>query len=318
MVVNPRSLTFGVEVEFTRVTRRIAANLVAEFFDTIPKYRGGTYDVYEIRDNCDRVWKIVRDSSITPEMLVGRKVDIGTDEYKCELVSPILNYSDIELLQCLIRDLRERGQAKVNESTGLHIHVGSDKFTANSLRILCNIIYSKQNLLGAALRVNHIRKRYCSDLTEDFIRKLNKVKPKTLEEFADIWYGDASTSRNARNNRYHHSRYQVLNLHNLLRGKYNAVEFRIFNGTLHAGKIKAFIQLVLLIVAQSLNQKKASYKVTVTNNPKYTFRVWLLKMGGIGDEFKTMRYHLLKHIEGNSAYKNKVTNEMVEDYSHIF
>ena len=31
------------------------------------------------------------------------------------------------------------------------------------------------------------------------------------------------------------------------------------------------------------------------------FRCWLLRLGMIGDEFKTARYHLLKNLTGNAA-----------------
>ena len=40
---------------------------------------------------------------------------------------------------------------------------------------------------------------------------------------------------------------------------------------LHAGKIKAYIQLCLAISAQALNTKAASPTRPVTDNPKYTF-----------------------------------------------
>jgi hypothetical protein len=82
------------------------------------------------------------------------------------------------------------------------------------------------------------------------------------------------------------------------------VEFRLFNGTVHAGKIKAYIQLCLAIGAQALNQSCASRRKTVTENEKYTFRTWLLRLGLIGDEFKTARGHLLEHLDGCIAWKD--------------
>lgn len=42
----------------------------------------------------------------------------------------------------------------------------------------------------------------------------------------------------------------------------------------------------------------------MSDNEKYTFRVWLLRLGMIGDEFKTARKHLLDHLEGNIAWKD--------------
>ena len=43
---------------------------------------------------------------------------------------------------------------------------------------------------------------------------------------------------------------------------------------------------------------------TQSENEKYTFRTWLLRLGLIGDEFKTARQHLLKNLEGNIAWKD--------------
>jgi len=82
------------------------------------------------------------------------------------------------------------------------------------------------------------------------------------------------------------------------------IEFRLFNSTTHAGKIKAYIQLCLAISAQALNQRCASRQKTRSTNEKYTFRTWLLRLGLIGDEFKTARLHLLEHLEGCIAWKD--------------
>ena len=64
------------------------------------------------------------------------------------------------------------------------------------------------------------------------------------------------------------------------------------------------IQLCLAITAQALNQRCASRIKTQTTNEAYTFRTWLLRMGMIGDEFKTARKHLLEHLEGGIAWRD--------------
>ena len=60
----------------------------------------------------------------------------------------------------------------------------------------------------------------------------------------------------------------------------------------------------MAITAQAYNQKSASPIKTVSENEKYTFRVWLLRLNLIGDEFKTARKHLLDNLEGNIAWKS--------------
>lgn len=82
------------------------------------------------------------------------------------------------------------------------------------------------------------------------------------------------------------------------------IEFRMFNSTLHAGEVKSYIQLCLAISHQALVQQRAMRTKTQTDNEKYTFRIWLLRLGLIGDEFKTARQHLLKNLEGNIAWRD--------------
>ena len=54
----------------------------------------------------------------------------------------------------------------------------------------------------------------------------------------------------------------------------------------------------------TLEQKRAKPTRTHNSNEKYTFRTWLLRLEMIGDEFKTARQHLLKHLEGNIAWRD--------------
>ena len=46
----------------------------------------------------------------------------------------------------------------------------------------------------------------------------------------------------------------------------------------------------------------ASSKKTETDNDKYTFRVWLMRLGMIGNEYKLVRKILLQNLDGNGAY----------------
>jgi hypothetical protein len=84
------------------------------------------------------------------------------------------------------------------------------------------------------------------------------------------------------------------------------VEFRWFEATLHAGRVKAAIQFVLAIAAKALNSRGASSRKREFDpaSAKYDFRVFLLHLGLIGDEFKTARQHLLSVMPGDAAWKN--------------
>ena len=294
-----KNANFGIEIEMTGITREKAAKAIADYFHTESRYVGGTYYAYEVTDYQDRVWKIMRDSSVQPQKKQGGRTVTAEDAYRVEFVTPILGYYDIEELQEIVRALRTAGAFTNAANQGMHVHVSMDGMTAQALRNLVNILASKEDLLYDAIQVNSGRIGYCKKTNQRFLKQLNERKPKTLEELADVWYnGDAEY---ARTRKYHDSRYVLANLHAFfLRG---ALEFRMYNATLHAGEVKAAIQFCIALVHQAVTTKKAIYRRTTTDNPKYTFRCWMLRLGLIGDEFKTCRHHFLKNLEGNAAWK---------------
>ena len=292
-----KTQTIGVEIEMTGLTRNAVAKVLAKHFGTTATYLGGSYQAYEVDDNEGRTWKVMRDSSIKAEKKNGEGVTSADNLYQVEMVTPILKYNDIENLQEIVRNLRKAG-AFVNKSCGLHVHVGGEKFTAATLRNLVNGVASKENLIYQALKVHENRKGYCGKTNQRFLKELNEKKPESLEEFKSIWYnGETHRARQ----HYDVSRYTILNLHSFFNK--GTVEFRVFNATLHAGEVKAAIQFCLALTAQALTTKKAIYRPTETDNPKYTFRCWLLRLNLNGDEFKTCRLHLLKNLEGDAAWR---------------
>ena len=210
-----------------------------------------------------------------------------------------MTYKDIEPLQELIRALRDAG-AITNSTCGIYIHIDAAPHTPNTLKNLVNLIASKEDLLYKALDIDYDRIRYCKKLNEELIQTINKKKPKSIDELADIWYQGYGAQD--RNRHYHQSRYHGLNLHSTFTK--GTIEFRLFNSTTHAGKIKAYIQFCLALSHQALTQKKASARRTYTDNEKYTFRCWMLRLGLNGDEFKTCRFHFLGNLSGNSAWRN--------------
>jgi hypothetical protein len=284
MATTIQSQTFGFEFEFFGITRSEAVQAIATQLGGRVEYTGNHYYT---TDPQGRKWKVVRDGSIN-----------ATTGDPCELVTPILRYNDIETLQDIIRKLREKG-AKVNQSCGIHIHVGADQHDAKSLKNLMNIFYSKQEMIYRSLEVlNYRETNYARKFSEGKIENLKKEKPKTLTELGEFWYGGSIAANQVK---YNSTRYHGLNLHNVWYGQ--TVEFRLFNSTTHAGKAKAYIQFCLAMSALAINSRSASNKPTISDNEKYTFRTWLLRLGLIGEEFKTCRHHLLLNLEGNSAWR---------------
>lgn len=295
-----RSQRFGIEMEMTGISRKKAAEVITAYFDTHEVYDGGSYDAYHVTDGQGRRWKVVSDASIHPAARDGRS---ASTLYKVEVVSPICHYEDIETIQELVRKLRHAG-ACVNRSCGIHIHVDAAPHSVKTLRNLVNIMVSKEDLLYKALAVDVAREdHYCQKTDLRFLEELNRKKPKSIEIFEEMWYHGDSRSYD----HYDETRYHALNLHSVF--SKGTIEFRLFNGTMHAGKVKTYIQLSLAISHQALVQKGASHSRTKSTNEKYTFRTWLLRLGMIGEEFQTARKFLLENLEGNIAWKDSVQAE---------
>ena len=289
-----REQNFGIEIEMTGITRNAAAKVIAKHFGTEAVHVGGTYDSYTVRDSEDRRWKVVSDSSIRCQARGQRS---ASRLHAVEFVSPVCRYGDIQTVQELVRELRRAG-AMVNDSCGIHVHVDASRHDPKSLRNVANIMASKEDLLYKTLKVNIDRAYYCQKADLRFLDDVNLKRPKSMSEFETIWYNGES----GRNTHYHSSRYHALNLHSVF--SKGTIEFRMFNSTLHAGEVKAYIQLCLAISHQALVQKSASRSRTQSSNEKYTFRTWLLRLGMIGDEFKSARQHLLKNLDGNIAWRD--------------
>lgn len=201
--------TIGVEVEMNNITRNKAAKIAANFFGT-GRYentadRNGYY-TWSAYDEQGREWKFQKDVSIA-----------GPDSEKCEMVTPILTYADIETLQELIRRLRKSGaKSDSTRGCGVHIHIGANGHTAQTLRNLANIMASHESLLSEALNLDGDRiRRYCRTVDIRFLEQVNRRKPKTMSELADVWY-KSHDENYGRNHHYNGSRYHMLNLHQVL------------------------------------------------------------------------------------------------------
>lgn len=296
--------TIGVEIEMANITRQAAIEVIAKYFGTqeTVKHVGGTYDTWSCRDNKGRTWSMNSDSSIHSRVY----------EESAELGTPILHYDDIEDLQEIARQLRHKGAvSNPAHGCGVHIHIGADGHTPQSLRNLANIMASHEKLLITALNLDMGRiDSYCRTVDERFLNAVNSKKPATMAEFADVWYQSQNADR-GRDRHYNQSRYHMLNYHaTFTKG---TVEFRLFQfdnptaerkGGIHAGQLKSYIQLCLALSQMAKTLRSASPKPQQEENQKYAMRTWLLRLGFIGDEFKTAREILTKRLSGDTAFRN--------------
>ena len=175
-VAEMKKQTIGVEVEMNSITREKAARLAATFFGT-GRYentacRNG-YCTWSAWDESGREWKFQKDVSIA-----------GPDSEKCEMVTPILTYVDMETLQELVRRLRKAGaKSDATRGCGVHIHIGAKGHTPQTLRNLANIMASHEGLILEALKVHESRiNRFCRTIEPRFVEA---VKVNTLQAEVD-------------------------------------------------------------------------------------------------------------------------------------
>jgi len=291
--------TFGVEIETAGLGRKEAAQLIARYYGTenTVSYAGNGYDTWICQDNKGRTWQAMKDSSVR-----------AINGKMAEVVTPILTYEDMEDLQEISRKLRRAGAvSNPDYGCGVHIHIGANGQTAKSLRNLANIMASHEELIAKALDLSHRRmSQYCQTVDRGFLQRVNRKKPESMSDLAEIWYGDRSQSHG----HYHNSRYHMLNLHaTFTKG---TIEYRLFQfdnphdgkkGGIHAGQLKSYIQLCLALSQMAKMVRSASHKPQQNENPRFALRTWLLRLGFIGEEFATARKIFLDRLEGDTAFR---------------
>ena len=288
-----RELRFGVEIETVGRTRQTVAEAIRTVVGGAVRHAGypSSFDPWEVADSRGRIWTVVHDASLTAV----------PSHLRAEVVTPILTYADLVELQNVVRAVRKLAGSRCDGSCGLHCHVDASAFDGRALANLAKIFYKQEELIIRALGVTPERlQRYCRPTRDDFIRAIDRRKPRTREQVNRLWYGYHNTAPA----RYDPSRYGLLNLHStFFRG---SIEYRGYAGTLHAGRVKTAVQFSLAITAKALNARAASCRKRKANgqSDRYDLRVFLLGLGLIGDEFKTCRKHLLANLAGSAAWKN--------------
>ena len=295
------------EIEMGKISKQKACGIVCKYFndkngcENAPFYYGGNHDAWACYDGQldprgnRRLWLFMDDGSSSGPL--GR--------ITCEMATPILLWDDIPDLQEVVRLLRKAGaKSGAGYNAGVHVHVGA-KFdrdgglTARSTRNLVNLIASHERLICDAVSVTPQRQRDWAKFVEpSFLRKINTTIPKTKAELEYDWYGYTGS-----HGHYDSTRYHLLNLHAIW--DKGTIEFRCFefHNNLHAGELKAWLQLCMAMVSYAKLMKRSSPEPVDASNPKYAMKSWLINMGLAGDEFKTCRKMLTKHLSGDSAYK---------------
>lgn len=181
-----------------------------------------------------------------------------------------------------------------NEADSMRINIALpvEGHTGVSLRNLVNLIYSRGTLIskatGGRFRVDEelietLKDDACARTVEDFIE--------TLEDYRQQ-YGEG--------------------LEGLLITK-DAVTFQGFPAPEDADHLQAYTRLAAQMNTQALRQQRIQAKPINEENEKYALRIWLIRLGMNGDDFKQTRKILLENLDGNAAFRTPEEAELAKE-----
>ncbi|MEN6358295.1 MAG: amidoligase family protein [Armatimonadota bacterium] len=111
-MIDFRELKFGVEIETTGKSRGAVAKGIQSVVGGTIEHTGqpAAYDPHTVTDPNSRQWKVVADASLSD----------APANLRAEIVTPILTYRDIPVLQDVVRAVRRTG-AQATQTCGCHI-----------------------------------------------------------------------------------------------------------------------------------------------------------------------------------------------------
>lgn len=233
------------------------------------------------------------------------QIETEKETYTIDKAGKITNAKGIELeLENILNPIvqEDTNEEKIEEITieetateiqnaPFEIAITIEEHTGITLRNLINMIYSKQELIIKSLGISG------EIINEDFVKGINETEIHTLEEFKKE--ADNIGKDNCKGIEFDFDNKKI--------------SFKFLNEEADAEKIKAYTQFIELLDQSAKELKHASAKVSITDNPKFTFRVFLIRLGMVGDEYKTARKILLKNLEGNAAFRYGKPEKNIEE-----
>lgn len=70
------------------------------------------------------------------------------------------------------------------------------------------------------------------------------------------------------------------------------------------GDAEAYSTFISMLCEFAKNLKRINYKPDTSDNEKYAFRCFLIRMGLVGENFKVARRVLLRNLSGSSAFRH--------------
>ena len=162
------------------------------------------------------------------------------------------------------------------EPDRLVISIPADGLTVPTMHNLLRMLYSKQYLLGKALKEETIR------VSDEVIEQLQQTPPETLDDFR--------------------ARMAAFNEQGLITGIALADDRISLSFPMNDSYVNTYTLLSLKLLEAAKAATRVQAQRQEPENEKYFMRGWLVRLGFGGKEAKGMRELFLKHLKGNSAF----------------
>jgi hypothetical protein len=258
---------FGIEIEFTGVPRLAVVQALESIFRTNAVPHENTvidnpYTYHSIMDPSGGNWSVVRDRSIRSEFYVWNKPeDLKTDflevngngvvvsdvdEYKVELVSPVLTVESLPTLLTIIEILQSLGGI-VNDTTGIHIHVDSPDSAYGLLDLLQRFCLEQEEIVRLFQPESYRLDKYCKLFSDDVVDAFmcfgyeDVKKYLFIDDVLNLYMSHLRVG--ATEAQPHPERYYALNLSSVPKRK--TIEFRFFNSSLDREEVGMMVEWVM-------------------------------------------------------------------------
>ena len=91
------------------------------------------------------------------------------------------------------------------------------------------------------------------------------------------------------------------------------LRFPWFRFGMEPAEVSAYSSFITALCSAAKEQKRVTAREKEVDNEKFAFRVFLIRLGFVGAEYKTSRKILLKNLSGNSAYLKPKSAEVASD-----
>ena len=169
----------------------------------------------------------------------------------------------------------------------LAISLPLEKHTGLSLINLVSIFYTKAEIINKSIGAPR-----AFEINERFMEAIMEEPPTEVSEFLSLWE-DCGSENMTKGIEFYDGQ----------------ITFTGFPVTDNSDWVKAYTELAAAINKLALESKYIKVKKEPIKNEKYSFRVWLVRIGFGGTEHKVSRKLLLANLSGHTAFRTEDQKE---------